>query len=533
VSDLPVRPSLTSLRKQAKALLNGFRNEDPGAFAAVREHHPKPDQFSSLRDAQLVIARQYEHPGWQELVDAVGSALDDAKSLDERADLFADLACLRYSPQENIRDRERAARLLEETQGLTKNNLYAAAAASEVETLQAMIEADPDCVNRDGGPRNWPPAMYLAYSRVHDGSDGRDPVAAMKVLLDAGADPRFAVDGTNPSERRFAGGWHWTLLTGVIGEGESGDVQQSPHPKAREMAVMLLDAGADPNDSQGLYNCHFTPGTEWLELLLSYGLDATAPTNPDDLSEETTLNYQLAAAVRTGYVDCVRLLLEHGADASGRDDRYTNQTYVEDAVAGGYRDILDLLVEHGAAQPELSSADRFRFAVVASDEGEAKRLLAEDAGVIDQSGLMVNLARRNRVDAAKLLLDLGADPNRMNDNGRGAMHEAAWSGHREMIEVLLEGGGRLEVRSEAHGGSAVGYANHAGRFELRDFLLEQTRDVQDLVSYNRAERLDAVLSDEPGLIGTVGDDGASLMDMAKKKEHASVIEVLERHGAVA
>jgi len=53
---LPARPSLESLRKQAKKLAR--------------------EQSLSLRDAQLVIARQYGHRGWQDLTTEVHKRLD-------------------------------------------------------------------------------------------------------------------------------------------------------------------------------------------------------------------------------------------------------------------------------------------------------------------------------------------------------------------------------------------------------------------------------------------------------------------------
>ncbi|MCB1018423.1 MAG: hypothetical protein KDC27_00775, partial [Acidobacteria bacterium] len=113
MSTLPSRPSLESLRKQAKALLRGFRESAPEALSAVQTHHPKPERFRSLRDAQLAVAREYGYAGWPELTLAVEAALDAAGSLDEQAEVFADLICLCYSKGEDIGRRERAVRLLE------------------------------------------------------------------------------------------------------------------------------------------------------------------------------------------------------------------------------------------------------------------------------------------------------------------------------------------------------------------------------------------------------------------------------------
>jgi ankyrin repeat protein len=527
MSKLPERPSLASLRKQAKSLLNGHRKKHPETLAAIREHHPKPDRFSTLRDAQLVVARQYGHPGWAELREAVAAALDAARSTEGLAEQFADLACLCYSDQEHIDRRERAAGLLAERPALTAASVFAAAAAFDVGALRAHLEEHPACANEAGGPRKWPPVMYLGYSRVQESPPARDAVEAARLLLRHGADAHFYIDGNTNGW----GGWRWTTLTGVIGEGESGRINQPPHPRARQLAELLLDAGADPNDSQGLYNCHFSPSNEWIELLLSRGLTADAPANPDNPAEESTLNFLLSQAVQAGLAGRVRLLLEHGADAGGRDNRYTRRTYVANAVLAGHGDVLDLLVAHGAPRPNVSMADRFRMAVVSSDAGEARRLLSEDAGLSRQPALLVRLGQSNRLDAARLLLDLGTDPNAMTMNGRGALHEAAWAGHREMIELLMDRGARLDVRSRAHGGTPAGYTHHAGRFELRDFLLERSRDVFDLVAFGRAERLACVLEEEPGLIGKRRNDRATLMAAAEEVGNAAIIEVLRRYGA--
>lgn len=524
MSELPERPSLASLRKQAKSLLKDFRARNPDALVAIREHHPKPDQFATLRDAQLVVARQYGLPDWVELREAVAAAVAATGSTEELAEEFADLACLCYSEDDSVDRREHAAGLLAQRPGLTAASVYAAAAAFDVEALREHLRERPARAAALGGPRDWPPLMYLGFSRIQEAPPARDAVEAARLLLRHGADARFFVDGS-----RGWGGWRWTALTGVIGGGEGGGINQPPHPRAHDLAEVLLKAGADPNDSQGLYNSHFSARNDWLELLLSRGLTADAPVNPDNPAEESTLNFLLSQAVQAGFVDRVSLLLEHGADASGRDDRYTGRTYVENAVIGGHGEILELLVAHGAPRPTLSTADRFRMAVVGGDADEARRLQSENAGLARQPGLLVRLAQMNRLDAVSLLLDLGADPNEQAATGRGALHEAAWGGHREMIELLMARGARLDVRSRAHGGTPVGYAHHAGRFGLRDSLLERSRDVFDLIAFGRAERLAVVLNEEPELVGQQRKDGKSVMAAAEEAGHPEIIEVLQRH----
>ena len=72
---LPARPSLESLRKQAKKLARHIAAGDAGAIARARVHLPKVEPSLTQRNAQLVIAREYGFSGWQDLTAEVGTRL--------------------------------------------------------------------------------------------------------------------------------------------------------------------------------------------------------------------------------------------------------------------------------------------------------------------------------------------------------------------------------------------------------------------------------------------------------------------------
>jgi hypothetical protein len=74
-SKLPARPSLESLRKQAKKLARGIAAGDAYAIARARAQLPRAKLPLSQRDAQLVLAREYGFPGWQDLVKEVKQRL--------------------------------------------------------------------------------------------------------------------------------------------------------------------------------------------------------------------------------------------------------------------------------------------------------------------------------------------------------------------------------------------------------------------------------------------------------------------------
>jgi Ankyrin repeats (3 copies) len=75
---LPARPSLESLRKQAKKLARGIAAGDAGALARARVQLPHVDLPLTQRNAQLVIAREYGYAGWQDLTAEVSKRLGNS-----------------------------------------------------------------------------------------------------------------------------------------------------------------------------------------------------------------------------------------------------------------------------------------------------------------------------------------------------------------------------------------------------------------------------------------------------------------------
>ncbi len=75
VRDLPARPSLDSLRKQAKKLARDAAAGTADALARVHAQLPRAALPLSNRDAQLVIAREYGFAGWPDLTAEVQKRL--------------------------------------------------------------------------------------------------------------------------------------------------------------------------------------------------------------------------------------------------------------------------------------------------------------------------------------------------------------------------------------------------------------------------------------------------------------------------
>src|SRR5437660_11856100 len=73
--DLPVRPSLDSLRKQAKKLARDAAAGNAEALARIHAQLPPATLPLANRDAQLVIAREYGFNGWPDLTGEVEKRL--------------------------------------------------------------------------------------------------------------------------------------------------------------------------------------------------------------------------------------------------------------------------------------------------------------------------------------------------------------------------------------------------------------------------------------------------------------------------
>src|SRR6185369_13746549 len=139
----------------------------------------------------------------------------------------------------------------------------------------------------------------------------------------------------------------FTALTGAFGEGERGPARQPRHPHAQALARVLLEAGADPNDDQALYNRMFRPDNDHLVLLFEHGLGrprggAWAARLGDALESIPDLfARQVGWAAVYGFTDRIRLLVEHGVDVvSPLPD---GRTPMQIAAANGDRSMMDVL----------------------------------------------------------------------------------------------------------------------------------------------------------------------------------------------
>ena len=453
-----------------------------------------------------------------------GAALPHALPSAERAEAILRDACITYRDDSPMR-RRRAQRLLDADPSLAAENVYTAAVTANVAALRKAIAADPGCVSQPGGPNDWQPLLYLCYGRLPK-IDG-DTLEAARVLLDAGADPNACL--------KIHGVYSFTALTGAMGEGEAGLENQPPHPRARELAELLLDRGADPNDSQGLYNTHFTPGNEWIELMISRGLTTDDMPNwvPEEKQTRSMLDWMLGVSVTWGFAERVALLLDHGADPNGTN-AYDDRPHYENALLFGRPEIAKLLLERGATRIELSPASAFRAVCMTGDERAARAQLEQDPTLIDDPRMIHDTVKHGSDAAGLLIFELGASLDAPGQHySETPLHRAAIEGRAAVVDKLLALGAHLDGRDTQFHGTPVGWANAGGHEAIRERILDRSEDVFDLATFGRVEQLRELLAKD-GLQATrTSEGGATAMHMLRVagEPGAAVIDLLCDHGA--
>ena len=371
-------------------------------------------------------------------------------------DRFLDQACLAYDGNDTRGRRDAAREILLGEPSIVSRSIHVAAAVGDAQTVRTLLADEPASVTGAAGPRAWNSILYLCYSRVQ--IEQPDVPAALVALLDAGADPRSS----------FAlGSCTFTALAGVIGDGEGGLKRLPPHSDARTLARRLLDAGAPANDPQAIYNTMLSPGDEWLELLVDRGLSANDEINWDMGVSPTprTVDFVLCGAAKDGRVARVALMLSCGANPNSASP-YDGRSALVGARIARQNEIAEILIAHGARMPILEPNDRLRLALADGDREAARAVVEQDPSVVNDTGLVADLASRKFIDALQMVFDLGADPDTLDRNGSTALHQAAHAGSLDVIAALLRAGADTTLRDRHHDGTPSDWARHAQREDV-------------------------------------------------------------------
>ena len=446
MAELPARPSLDHLRREARDLLRAAQAGDPAAIGRIRAVSAAP----TLDSAQLALAREYGFASWARLKTAVQARTTD---LAQQAEKFCEAS---------IRDwTGLAARMLAANPELAGYNFATAVILGDAPRVRAEITRDPGLATRVDARTGWT-ALHAAcaskWNRLDPARAG-GLVAVARLLLDAGADPV----GRSGGQRGRGDGWT-PLRCAVAGEANP------------PIVALLLERGAVPDDS-ALYLAGFggddhqslrmmldragdvagiaemalaapisQNDTEGVRLLLEAGADPRR--YADDDGAPASAAYE---AVKAGCsAEVLELLLSHGAEP-GRPGREGRSPYTLARIQGR-DDLADLLLRYGAAG-DISDIDSFLAACQRADRNAVQEQLARDPGLpgrldeAQQAAALVRAAETGHAPALALMLDLGFPVDaRDGDDGGTALHHAAYAGSANAVRLLLDRGANLEAR---------------------------------------------------------------------------------------
>lgn len=234
---------------------------------------------------------------------------------------------------------------------------------------------------------------------------------------------------------------HSTLLHYVAANGVE-DMRQKTPANAVEVAIVLLDAGAEVD-----------------ALSDAYGGDCTT----------MTLLVSSAHPARAGVqVALVELLLDRGADSDGR--RSALDSTLVTALSFGYVDVAEVLARRGGP------LDRLPAAAGMGRVDEAARLL-EAADEADRHAALALATMHGRADVVRLLLQSGESPDRYNPPLFHAhatpLHQAVAGGHADVVRLLVDSGARLDFRDRIWEGTPLDWAVHLEQNAIADYLRDR------------------------------------------------------------
>jgi len=162
------------------------------------------------------------------------------------------------------------------------------------------------------------------------------------------------------------------------------------------------------------------------------------------------------------HLEIIRALLDKGADVNALVKEntltrtiFTMQWFFESGATAFLRaaqssdvELMKLLLERGA-DPKIRT-----------DYGDTALTLAGGIGWVD--GVTYERSAKENLEAVRMLLDLGLDPNAANSDGRSPLMGAALKGRNDVVQLLVDRGAKLDQRDRGSRDTHIPGASIAG-----------------------------------------------------------------------
>jgi ankyrin repeat protein len=439
-----VRLNLEYYRKQAKSLLKLAKTGDPTALQRIQLNSPQPSDSTAaleapaLHHAQLAIAREQGFPSWPRFKTFI---VDSQLDFQGQVAAFLDAA---------LSDLRRAQTMLVRNPKIVEAGFYVALVLGISKRVEEVLAVSPGLANSKSGPQNREPLLYVCFSHFANGRSNRAGHLAetARVLLRHGADPNALFIQENYPQ------WPLPCLYGATG------LNNNP-----ELALVLLEAGADPNDVESLYHSTEHPDHVCTKLLLEHGatpnghnalphmLDRedieglqillSAGADPNEVNErsETALHW---AVWRMRSAETIAMLLDHGADINFK--RKDGRTAYALAVVSAQKEIAEFLRARGA-DTDLSALDDFVAEFVSASANAGSETVVrppvkrpKQVSSAGSERLLPDLAASHRTSAVRALVAAGLPIDARGEAGGTALHQACWKGYADVAQLLIEAG---------------------------------------------------------------------------------------------
>lgn len=361
--------------------------------------------------------------------------------------------------------------------------------ASKVDQLLSKNQVLKTAINE--------PMMYFDSPPLVGASSTQAAAQIIPILVKHGADP-------NQRSSWWAGGFsaldHASpeVAELLIRLGAKWDVWSASKHNQIEILDRLLEENAELIDAKGgdgQTPLHFAGSVEVAQLLIQRGAnlevkdvdhESTPIQNHIKSSDIVRALLQAGAepdiytAVALDDVDLLeRVLLKHPGMTNDRIGEPPFQTvksngghvyaYVigngisptQYAVMRGSHRTLEIL------KSRVSIGNQILLAAQAGNLSEAKALAESNPDFWIELGkdhaAVAFAAQHGNVEAVKILLELGFNPNSPGMDGGTALHLAAWYGYSEIVRLLI-GRVPIEQLDPTHGSPPLGWAAHGSHF---------------------------------------------------------------------